>query len=121
LFAVPWRLYDGRRDCFSDTDDAQGIEFNNNGLYNLPGKFSYPEDNLGLYDFTRDPKDVGKFRAPSLRNVAVRPPYMHDGSDKDLDAVLAHYVRGGRLIEHGPLAGDGAKNPNKTRFVGDSS
>jgi cytochrome c peroxidase len=105
LFAVPWRLYDGRRDCFSDTDDAQGIEFNNNGLYNLPGKFSYPEDNLGLYDFTRDPKDVGKFRAPSLRNVAV----------------LAHYVRGGRLIEHGPLAGDGAKNPNKTRFVGDSS
>jgi len=108
----------GGETVFQTTDDAHGIEFNNNGLYNLPGRFSYPENNLGLYDFTHDPKDVGKFRAPSLRNVAVRAPYMHDGSDRDLDAVLDHYMRGGRLIEHGPLAGDGAKNSNKARFVG---
>ncbi len=108
----------GGETVFQTTDDAHGIEFNNNGLYNLPGKFSYPEDNLGLYEYTHDPKDIGKFRAPSLRNVAVRAPYMHDGSDKDLDAVLDHYARGGRLIEHGPLAGDGSKNPNKARFVG---
>ncbi len=92
-----------------------GVEFHSTGLYNLPGQFSYPADNLGLYTFTHDPKDVGKFRAPSLRNVAVRAPYMHDGSVKSLDDVLDHYAHGGRLIATGPHAGDGSKNPNKAR------
>jgi cytochrome c peroxidase len=92
-------------------------EFFNNGLYNLAGKFSFPDNNLGLYDFTKDLADVGKFRAPSLRNVAVRSPYMHDGSISNLDAVLDHYAAGGRTIASGPLAGDGSKNPNKNQFV----
>ena len=56
-----------------DTTAAE-TEFFNTGLYNLPGPFSFPLDNLGLYEFTKDLKDVGKFRAPSLRNVAVRAP-----------------------------------------------
>jgi cytochrome c peroxidase len=92
-------------------------EFFNTGLYNLAGKFSFPDNNLGLYDFTKDLADVGKFRAPSLRNVAVRSPYMHDGSISNLDAVLDHYAAGGRTIASGPLAGDGSKNPNKNQFV----
>jgi cytochrome c peroxidase len=53
------------------------IELHNTGLYNLPGPFSYPEGNLGLYDLTHDAADVGKFKAPSLRNIAVTAPYMH--------------------------------------------
>jgi cytochrome c peroxidase len=93
-------------------------EFFNNGLYNLAGRFSFPANNLGIYDYTKDLTDVGKFRAPSLRNIAVRAPYMHDGSISTLDAVIDHYAAGGRTIANGPLAGDGSKNPNKNRFIG---
>jgi cytochrome c peroxidase len=91
--------------------------FANNGLYNIRGKFSYPADNLGLYEYTHNPGDIGKFKPPSLRNVAVRAPYMHDGSLKTLDDVLDHYAHGGRVITEGPNAGDGSKNPNKSSFV----
>src|SRR5215469_4464690 len=92
-------------------------EYLNTGLYNLSGKFSYPADNLGLYEFTNDPEDVGKFNPPSLRNVALRAPYMHDGSITTLDGVLDHYAAGGRTIDSGPLAGDGSKNPNKVSWL----
>ncbi len=40
--------------------------------------------------------DVGKFRTPSLRNVALTAPYMHDGSIATLEGVLDHYAAGGR-------------------------
>ena len=102
---------------YQTTDGAHGAEFVSNGLYNLAGKFSYPANNLGLYEFTHDPADIGKFRPPSLRNVAVRGPYMHDGSLRTLDDVLDHYSHGGRIIAQGPNAGDGSKNPNKSQFV----
>ena len=39
---------------------------------------------LGRYLVTKDPKDIGKFRTPSLRNVAITAPYMHDGSVSSL-------------------------------------
>lgn len=91
--------------------------FVNNGLYNRVGKFSYPIDNLGLYEYTHNPADVGKFKPPSLRNVAIRAPYMHDGSLRTLDDVLDHYEHGGRALMEGPNAGDGSKNPNKSSFV----
>ena len=94
-----------------------GNAFVNNGIYNLPGRYSYPADNLGIYETTHNDADIGKFKAPSLRNVAVRAPYMHDGSMATLDDVLDHYARGGRLIKDGPNAGDGSKNPNKSSFV----
>ena len=60
------------------------VEFHNTGLYNLKGKFSYPPPNLGLYEFTHQEEDVGKFKAPTLRNIAVTAPYMHDGSIRTL-------------------------------------
>jgi cytochrome c peroxidase len=40
--------------------------------------------------------DLGKFRVPGLRNVAVTAPYMHDGSLPTLEAVVEQYARGGR-------------------------
>jgi len=85
----------GGTTIYQTTDGAHGIEFVSNGLYNLPGPHSYPEDNLGLYEHTHNPADIGKFRPPSLRNVSVRAPYMHDGSIRTLDDVLDHYARGG--------------------------
>jgi cytochrome c peroxidase len=93
------------------------IAFHNNGLYNLGGDGDYPRNNQGLFEFTGDEEDKGKFRAPSLRNIAVTAPYMHDGSILTLSDVVDHYARGGRLIESGPYAGDGAENPNKSSFV----
>ena len=42
---------------------------------------------------------------------------MHDGSIATLDGVLDHYQQGGRVIESGPFAGDGSRNPYKSVFV----
>jgi len=91
--------------------------FHNTGLYNLLGKGDYPGDNPGLYAVTGRKKDMGRFRAPTLRNVALTAPYMHDGSLATLDEVIAHYARGGRLIADGPLAGDGRDSPRKSELV----
>jgi cytochrome c peroxidase len=93
------------------------IQFHNTGLYNVDGTGAYPEPNVGLFEFTRKDADQGKFRAPSLRNVALTAPYMHDGSVKTLEEVLAFYEAGGRHISDGENAGDGRRNPNKSGFV----
>ena len=93
------------------------VEFHNTGLYNLKGKFSYPPPNLGLYDFTHQEEDVGKFKAPTLRNIALTAPYMHDGSIRTLEEAIDHYSSGGRTVRSGPNAGVGAENPNKSEFV----
>jgi len=93
------------------------IEFHNTGLYNLPGQFSYPQPNVGLYEFTQLEEDIGKFKAPTLRNIALTAPYMHDGSVPTLEDAIEHYRAGGRTIKSGPLAGIGFENPNKSEFV----
>ena len=93
------------------------IAFHNTGLYNLDGKGAYPSDNTGLEEHTGRPEDMGRFKAPSLRNVAVTAPYMHDGSIPTLEAVLDHYAAGGRTIASGPHAGVGRDNPLKSSFV----
>jgi cytochrome c peroxidase len=93
------------------------VGYHNTGLYNLDGNGAYPADNTGLYDMTGVRRDMGRFKAPSLRNVALTAPYMHDGSVATLEDVLAHYERGGRLIEEGPDAGDGRLSPFKSEFV----
>ena len=60
---------------------------------------------------------MGRFRPPTLRNIELTAPYMHDGSIATLEEVIDHYARGGRLISEGPLAGDGAKNPYKSELI----
>jgi cytochrome c peroxidase len=58
------------------------------------------ERDLGRTDATKDPKDGGKFKTPSLRDVAVTGPYFHDGSAKTLDEAIDYMLKGGH------------KNPN---------
>jgi cytochrome c peroxidase len=53
-----------------------------------------PND-LGLYTVTQDPNDRWKFRTPSLRNVAITGPYMHNGSIGTLKEVVQFYNKGG--------------------------
>lgn len=91
--------------------------YHNTGLYNLAGEGAYPDDNTGLFDMTGERRDMGRFKAPSLRNVAVTAPYMHDGSVANLDEAIAHYERGGRLIKQGEFAGDGRLSPYKSEFI----
>jgi len=91
--------------------------FLNTGLYNLRGELSYPSPNTGLHQFTGRKEDVGKFRAPTLRNIAVTAPYMHDGSIDTLSEVIDHYAAGGRTIFSGVYAGKGHDNPNKASNV----
>jgi cytochrome c peroxidase len=101
----------------SERNAGRAIEFHNTGLYNLAGALSYPAPNTGAYEFTKNTEDMGKFKTPSLRNIAITAPYMHDGSIATLEAVLDHYAAGGRTIESGPHAGIGHDNPNKDHLV----
>jgi len=54
-----------------------------------------PPKDLGRYEITLDPKDRWAYKTPSLRNVALTAPYMHDGSLATLEAVIEFYDRGG--------------------------
>ena len=72
---------------------------------------------LCVFELTALVKDMGAFRAPSLRNVEVTAPYMHDGSVATLEAVLDFYADGGRRIASGPYAGDGRLNPHKSELI----
>jgi len=91
--------------------------FFNNGLYNVGGDGSYPAHDQGLYDLTLDPADRGLFRPPSLRNIAITAPYMHDGSLPTLRDVVKHYAAGGTVTSSGAFAGDGRLSPLKSGLV----
>jgi cytochrome c peroxidase len=67
--------------------------FENNGLYEVY------EDN-GRERLTQDPDDRALFKVPSLRNVEVTGPYMHDGSISSLSEVIDHYNSGGNGHMH---------------------
>jgi cytochrome c peroxidase len=88
----------------SERSAGRPIEFHNTGLYN-----PYPAPNDGIYEFTKAPGDMGKFKAPTLRNIALTGPYMHDGSIATLEGVLNHYAAGGR---------NGHDSPNKDPLIG---
>lgn len=63
----------------------------NNGLYaSYEGK-----NDQGRFRIHHDSLDIGKFKVPSLRNLPLTFPYMHDGSLATIDEVLDHYVKGG--------------------------
>lgn len=91
--------------------------FHNTGLYNIDGKGAYPPDNTGVNELSHKPEDMGRFKAPTLRNIALTAPYMHDGSIADLEEAIEHYRVGGRTIPSGMNAGNGSKNPFKSQFI----
>ena len=83
----------------------------NNGLYE-----SY--DDPGLERLTGDPTDRGKFKVPSLRNVAITAPYMHDGSLWTLSEILDHYQRGGAVHPNkSPLLQPFALSPSEKQAL----
>jgi cytochrome c peroxidase len=89
----------------------------NTGLYNLDGKGSYPAYDQGLIALTKNPADMGKYKVPTLRNLAFTAPYFHDGSAATLDEVITVYENGGRNIPEGQIKGDGRNNLFKHPLV----
>lgn len=97
------------------------MAFHNTGLYDEDGRGGLPEGNQGLIEHTGLAADMGRFRTPSLRNVALTPPYMHDGSLMTLRDVIAHYAAGGRAALDGtpsplvdPLVAGFSLTPDET-------
>lgn len=98
------------------TTNTDSIYFNI-GLYNVLNKNIYPTEDNGLAAITNNTRDDGKFKIPSLRNVSLTSPYMHDGSMNTLEEIIDMYARGGRKTTTGPFAGDGKYNSNKDKRI----
>ncbi|WP_434939555.1 MbnH family di-heme enzyme [Shewanella sp. HL-SH8] len=80
-------------------------------------QLGYPQKDTGLAQVSGKAIDDGRFRAPSLRNISLTAPYMHDGSVVSLSEVIDIYAAGGRNITAGEHQGDGRQNPLKSPFI----
>jgi cytochrome c peroxidase len=98
-----WNFSGGVRFEGSATSDRSDED--RRGFFNT-GVSAYEAPNRGLYEHNHQTEDIGKFRPPSLRNIAVTAPYMHDGSLATLEEVIDHYAAGGRM-----------DHPNKSRIL----
>jgi cytochrome c peroxidase len=97
--------------------ESPAVRFHNTALYDENGTGAYPAPNTGLHRITGRATDMGKFRAPTLRNIALTAPYMHDGSIATLEGVLDHYAAGGRSRTHPQTAKPGPNtDPLMTGF-----
>ena len=76
------------------TSCHSGINFTNNSFQNNGLSVSYADE--GRFKITNNQDDIGKFKVPTLRNIALTAPYMHDGSFKTLEEVVEHYNSGGK-------------------------
>ena len=85
-------LREDKGDCFHCHGNPNNPLWTDNLFHNngLDTTFS----DLGLGDVSGDPNDDGKFKSPSLRNLAYTAPYMHDGRFNTLDEVINHYSEG---------------------------
>lgn len=63
--------------------------------HNLGVGMDADKPDLGRFEVTKVEKDKGAFKTPTIRNVALSAPYMHDGSLRTLEEVVEHYDKGG--------------------------
>ena len=78
-------------DCFHchSTPLTTDLLFHNNGIDSV-----FEDFDKGLYNVTGSESDIGLFKTPSLRNVEMTAPYMHDGRFQTLEEVVEHYNSG---------------------------
>jgi len=101
--------------------DSMGkrLYYFNTGLYNISGNGDYPAYDQGLYQHTKRPADMGRYRVPPLRNLVFTSPYFHDGSAATIKEAVSIFLEGGRNITHGIFKGDGTKSPVRdSTFIG---
>ena len=85
-------LREDKGDCFHCHGNPNNPLWTDNSFHNNGLDSTFLD--LGLGDVTGDPNDNGKFKSPSLRNLAFTAPYMHDGRFSTLDEVINHYSEG---------------------------
>jgi cytochrome c peroxidase len=73
----------------------EGANFTLNAYANLGIGSDKPEPDVGRFAMTKDPRDWGVFKTPTLREIEHTAPYMHDGSLKTLEDVVEFYNKGG--------------------------
>lgn len=73
----------------------RGFNFTEGRFANIGVGMDKPTPDVGRYAITKDPKDWGAFKTPTLRDVSRTYPYMHDGSLATLEEVVEYYDRGG--------------------------
>ncbi len=86
-------IFNGKGHC---TACHWGPYFSDGRFHNLgvPAKDPGNPD-VGRYAVTKDPRDMGAFKTPTVRDAARRAPYLHDGSEKTLEGLIDFYDRGG--------------------------
>ncbi len=72
-----------------------GPNFTDEKYHNIGVGMNSPNPDLGRFTVTMDPKDKGAFKTPTIRNVELTAPYMHDGSQNTLEEVVEWYDQGG--------------------------
>ena len=113
------QIFNGQANCAAchGTDNfVPGPAIFNNGLEN-------PYTDKGLGGITGRPQDEGLFKVPSLRNIALTGPYMHDGRHATLEAVVEHYNSG--VVNHpnlspqlrNPPGGPGGGQPRRLNLT----
>jgi cytochrome c peroxidase len=73
----------------------EGVNLTLNSFHNLGVGMDKPNPDLGRYGITKDERDWGAFKTPTLRDISRTAPYMHDGSLKTLAEVVDFYDKGG--------------------------
>jgi len=86
-------IFNGKGHC---TACHWGPNFTDGRFHNIGVKQQDPgKPDLGRYEITKDPADKGAFKTPTVRDAGLRPPYLHDGSEKTLESLVEFYNRGG--------------------------
>jgi cytochrome c peroxidase len=90
-------LFEGKAKCVKC---HEGFNFTDNGFHNLGLKSTNGEVDVGRFAQRRVAVAYGAFRTPTLRDVELTAPYMHNGLYTTLEEVVEHYDRGGDVTEH---------------------
>ena len=77
-----------------------GANLSDEKYHNIGVGMDKQNPDLGRFVVTKDPKDTGGFKTPTVRNVALTAPYMHDGSQATLEEVVDWYDKGGHPNPH---------------------
>ena len=72
-----------------------GFNFSNEMFHNIGVGWEGSEVHLGRYAITKDKRDIGAFKTPTLREISKTAPYMHDGRFATLEQVMDFYIKGG--------------------------
>ncbi|HEX3725102.1 MAG TPA: cytochrome c peroxidase [Pirellulales bacterium] len=105
----------GRELYFTDKANCSachvGANLTDEKYHNIGIGMDKPSPDIGREEYSNDPKDKGAFKTPTIRNVALSAPYMHDGGLKTLEEVVEWYAKGGHP---NPALSDKIKKLNLT-------